>query len=79
MASEKAKSELSGSNSCNGQECAERSANSRSAQCHLEKALLRRALFGSSHRRTRGRQIRTNDARSPSRLSRVSLADEAEN
>lgn len=45
----------------------------------LEKALAKRALFGSRHRQTGGRRISSNAARSlPSRLSKVSLAEDAE-
>ncbi|EEF43047.1 conserved hypothetical protein [Ricinus communis] len=44
----------------------------------FEKALAQRALFGSQSHRTKGRKIINNGARmSPSRLSKVSLAEES--
>ncbi len=44
---------------------------------NFEKALARRALFGSHNHRVKGRKIVNNGERlSPSRLSKVSLADE---
>lgn len=80
MATHKAQAEISGSNSGSSQDyLAERSSNSKETdQCHVGKALVHRALFGSSRRRAGGRKVRTNDTArtSPSRLSRVSLADD---
>lgn len=46
----------------------------------LGKAVARRAVYGSIQRRRRGRRAREIDTRRlPSRLSKVSLADEHEN
>nr|GMD26791.1 hypothetical protein A4A49_04505 [Ipomoea batatas] len=50
----------------------------RRPEYHLGKALAHRAIYGS--RRGRGRKTRSTDNKSPpSRLSKVSSADEAEN
>ncbi|EOX95211.1 Uncharacterized protein TCM_004762 [Theobroma cacao] len=57
----------------------ERSASSQgSAKFHFSKALAHRAVYGSSSRRSTGsRKVRSTDARTlPSRLSKVSLADD---
>ncbi|KAF5741546.1 hypothetical protein HS088_TW10G00546 [Tripterygium wilfordii] len=46
---------------------------------HYGKALAHRALHGSSSQRGVNRKVRTNDAMaSPSRLSKVTLADDAD-
>ncbi|KAI3414383.1 GATA-type domain-containing protein [Psidium guajava] len=49
-------------------------------QTHFGKAIAHRALYASSGRQSRSRSSWTSDANaaSPSRLSKVSLADEAE-
>ncbi|KAL9401963.1 hypothetical protein Peur_005812 [Populus x canadensis] len=45
---------------------------------NFEKVLAQRALFGSRNYRTRGRKIKNNGANLlPSRLSKVSLADDS--
>ncbi|GFP80625.1 hypothetical protein PHJA_000205800 [Phtheirospermum japonicum] len=46
----------------------------------LGKAIARRAVYGSSHRKRRGTRLRNSDAKKlPSRLSKVSIADKLEN
>ena len=48
-----------------------------STSSNLEKALVKRALFGSRRREVGSRRVSSNGVRSlPSRLSKVSLADE---
>lgn len=80
MASQKANAEISGSNSGSSQEyCTGRSSDKENSQSRLGRALVQRALFGSSRRRSGGRKFKGCDTKtSPSRLSRVSLAAEAE-
>ncbi|GFZ04556.1 hypothetical protein Acr_17g0001280 [Actinidia rufa] len=77
MATEKANAEISGSSEGNS---AERSLNTKeTGQSHLGRALVHRALYGSSSRRGGRRKVRAIETRtSPSRLSRVSLADETQ-
>ncbi|KAK9282245.1 hypothetical protein L1049_005159 [Liquidambar formosana] len=80
MATEKANAEVSNTYSGSSQDISvERSpGNKESAYHHLGKALAHRALHGSSSRHTGSRKVRTNDVRMlPSRLSKVSLADES--
>ncbi|KAL0418875.1 UNVERIFIED_CONTAM: hypothetical protein Sradi_1301000 [Sesamum radiatum] len=79
MATETASHEVS--LNCHQNEAPESSQNSgeRTDSC-LGKALALRAVYGPSHRRRRGRWVRNNDAKKlPSRLSKVSIADEPEN
>ena len=80
MATVKANAGISGSTSGSEEYLAERSSDRENTRSHLERALVQRALFGSSHRRSGGRKVKGCDTKtSPSRLSRVSLAAEAEN
>ncbi|KAI8522627.1 hypothetical protein RHMOL_Rhmol13G0010800 [Rhododendron molle] len=80
MASQKANAEISGSNSGSSQEyCTGRSSDKENSQSRLGRALVQRALLGSSRHRSGGRKFKGCDTKtSPSRLSRVSLAAEAE-
>lgn len=51
-----------------------------SKKSNLGKAVARRAVYGTSGRRGGSRKERTNDVKTlPSRLSKVSLADDTEN
>ncbi|CAI9781078.1 unnamed protein product [Fraxinus pennsylvanica] len=50
------------------------------AESHMGKAIAHRAVYGSSHRRGRSARLRNNIVKTlPSRLSKVSIADEPEN
>lgn len=50
------------------------------AESHMGKAIAHRAVYGSSHRRARSTRLRNNNVKTlPSRLSKVSIADEPEN
>ncbi|CAK7348376.1 unnamed protein product [Dovyalis caffra] len=84
MATEKANVEVSDTNNDNHQNTStQTSVNSEtpsSAVPRFGKALAHRALYGSGSRHGGSRKARTNDAKtSPSRLSKVSLADHREN
>ncbi|OAY61892.1 hypothetical protein MANES_01G225100v8 [Manihot esculenta] len=76
MATEKANVQvLDTDNESNQQNITEPSANSKG----FAKALAHRAVYGSSSRGAGSRKVRNNDVKTlPSRLNRVSLADEAE-
>ncbi|CAN4093011.1 unnamed protein product [Withania somnifera] len=89
MASDKATCEVSETYSSNGcqEQCGDgetreqdHTKSSRSEYRLLGKALAHRAVFGSGSRRGRARKVRnTNDLKTlPSRLSKVSLADEGQ-
>ena len=84
MASEKGNAEVSDTHSSSIQaNTSEQSSKSKqSEEPHFGKALAHRALYGasSSGRRSGGRKLRVNDVKAqPSRLSKVSLADNEEN
>lgn len=81
MASEKANAEISDTSNGGGlqDDITDRSPHGNFSTRYQQfgKALAHRALYGSSSRRAGGRRLRTNDVKTlPSRLSKVSLADD---
>ncbi|XVE73392.1 hypothetical protein DITRI_Ditri11bG0114400 [Diplodiscus trichospermus] len=79
MATQKATSDHTHTYSSSEEDTTERSASGQeSAKYHFSKALAHRAVYGSSGRRsTPNRKVRSNEAKTlPSRLSKVSLADD---
>ncbi|KAG2697580.1 hypothetical protein I3843_07G112600 [Carya illinoinensis] len=80
MATEKENAEISNTKSSSiGDSSTEQSANRKRPATifYFGKALAHRALHGPSSRRTGSRNVRTTDIRTlPSRLSKVSLADD---
>lgn len=84
MGSEKDNAEFSESVSVNmvQEVCVQKSSNSKYWEtCHFGRALAYRAVYGSSSYSSRSsRNVRGNNARiSPSRLSKVSMAGDADN
>lgn len=79
MASSKANAvDLEACTSSNQENLQEKKPNTKgSTSSNMEKALVKRALFGSRQRQVAGRRNSNNSVRSlPSRLSKVSLAEE---